>query len=214
MLKSGPFHRIPLSSLLFLAPHVVLHPRIPSHHLFHCPGEPPPDAEPLVLTHAAAIARVGDARGARDAAAELAYAAAIALVHDILSHYLLSVGPTVPAALANAMLQSSFRDLAQELEDAAAPRNVIITFRRQWRRFHCIPDAPHGTATGQVLINEAARPTFGAAIALFVDQLHVSDQELDLVIYEWRRHHGEQVSERGDSSMSSTFEAMRNLAIF
>ncbi|KAJ6605258.1 hypothetical protein DFH09DRAFT_1121064, partial [Mycena vulgaris] len=148
-----------------------------------------------------------------DPDAEHLVCAARSLVEGLLSQYSafkLAVGPAVPAALGNALLLTSFYSLAQELEDAAAPSGMIIDFRRQWRRFHGLPEASHGPAKFPEAL---AQPTFGAAAALFVDKLHVSDIELGALIIVWRSNHGEPVSERGDSSMSLTFEAMSRLAL-
>ncbi|KAJ7485116.1 hypothetical protein B0H11DRAFT_2018189 [Mycena galericulata] len=174
----------------------------------------PGDAD-LAQAHTAALARADAARAARDAAAHIAYEPAATIVNDVLNHYFFSVGPTVPAALATAMLQPSFCDLAQQLEDAAAPINVIIAFRQQWRRFHSFPDAPHGTPSMKFFVGETmAIPTFGAAIAPLVDEHHISDEELHFAIFAWRRDHGEQVLERGESSMPLTLQAMHRLALF
>ena len=155
-----------------------------------------PDAD-QIRAHAASLTRADDARAARDVAARPAYAAACLLVEGLLSHYPdfnLAVGPTVPAALENAMLSTSFYSLAQELEDAAAPSGMILDFRRQWRRFHELPEASHGHAK---FPQAQAQSTFGAAAALFVDELHVSDVDLSVLVHVWRSNHEELVSERG-----------------
>ncbi|KAJ7485119.1 hypothetical protein B0H11DRAFT_2231318 [Mycena galericulata] len=117
------------------------------------------------------------------------------VVERLLSNYpafKLTVGPTLPAALVNALLQSSFYSLAQALEDAAAPPGLIIDFRRQWRRFHLKPDIPHRHAS---LLNALKQPTFGAAAAFFVD-MHVSDHYLGVLITSWRIEYREDVSQR------------------
>ncbi|KAJ7475247.1 hypothetical protein B0H11DRAFT_2034705 [Mycena galericulata] len=142
---------------------------------------------------------------------EPAHADAAAIVQGILSHHLFSVGPTVLAALEDTLLRPSFRGLAQELEDAAAPNNIILAFRRQWRRYHQMPEVPHERAMFRAALEEH---TFGAAAALFVDELHVSDRNLDMLISMWREEHGEDVLQPGDSSMFLTFEAMRRLALY
>ncbi|KAJ7456910.1 hypothetical protein FB451DRAFT_1372630 [Mycena latifolia] len=163
-----------------------------------------PDAEHLVCAHATSLTRVNDARAARDAAA-------CSVVEGLLSHYpafKLTMGPTVPAALQNALLPTSFYSLAQELEDASAPSGMIIDFRRQWRCFHGLPEASHSPAKFPEAL---AQPTFGAAAALFVDKLHVSDIELGALIIVWRSNHGEPVSERG--TFANTFSLTAQLTL-
>ncbi|KAJ7753725.1 hypothetical protein B0H16DRAFT_1722925 [Mycena metata] len=138
-----------------------------------------PNNQDLVNAHVAALARVQAARLVCNAAAGPAYETTRALVEDLLSHFLefkVSVGPTVPATFVNALLETSFSSLGQQLEDAAAPTAVIIDFR---------------AALGQ--------PTFGAAMAYF-DQAHISDVALAAFIVGWRADHEESVSERGDST--------------
>ncbi|KAJ7661931.1 hypothetical protein DFH06DRAFT_1325257 [Mycena polygramma] len=140
--------------------------------------------------------------------------AARLLVQGLLVQYpafALAVGPTVPAAFENALLLSSFCSLAQELEDAAAPIALIIDFRRQWRRFHGLPEAPHGRP---IFVEAFIQPTFGAAVAVFVDKLHVTDAMLDNLIASWRdQQRSEPVSEHPGSSVSSALEAMGRLAL-
>ncbi|KAJ7753731.1 hypothetical protein B0H16DRAFT_761806 [Mycena metata] len=91
-----------------------------------------PNNQDLVNAHVAALARVQAARLVCNAAAGPAYETTRALVEDLLWHFLefkVSVGPTVPATLVNALLETSFSSLGQQLEDAAAPTAVIIEFR-------------------------------------------------------------------------------------
>ncbi|KAJ7753724.1 hypothetical protein B0H16DRAFT_1833849 [Mycena metata] len=148
----------------------------------------PTDAH-LAAAHTAALEHVDATRAVRDAASGPAYAAARALVDGILSHYIefkSSIFGTVPTTLYNAFLSTSFSSLAQELEDAAAQSSIIVDFRRQWRRFHGLPEMPHGRAQFLVAIRLS---TFGAAAAYFVDQLHVSDDDLKALVAVWRAEH-------------------------
>ncbi|KAJ7753723.1 hypothetical protein B0H16DRAFT_1722923 [Mycena metata] len=172
-----------------------------------------PTDERLAATHTAAPAHAQPARLVYDAAAAPAYQTTRTLVDQLLLHFLefkVSLGPTVPAALANMFLDTSFSSLGQQLEDAAAPAAVIVEFRRQWRRFHGMPEVPHDRAD---FVAGLTQPTFGAAMAYF-DQAHISDVALAAFIVLWRDSvHEESVSERGDSTMSLTLEAMHRLAL-
>ncbi|KAJ7922349.1 hypothetical protein B0H13DRAFT_2317599 [Mycena leptocephala] len=140
--------------------------------------------------------RLSDQRGP-------AHADARAVVDHMLSHYAkykFVVGPTVHAALVDALLSTTFQHLAQTLADAAAPTGVILHFRRQWQCFHRPPEeTSYGPAVGRGFCEALVQPTFGAAVALLVDTLNVSDDVLDALIIVWRKQRGVRVSEPGDS---------------
>jgi hypothetical protein len=132
-----------------------------------------------------------------------AYADARAVTDHMLSHYAkyeFVVGPTVHAALVDALLSTTFQHLAQTLADAAAPTGVILHFRRQWQCFHRPPEeTSYGPAMGRGFCEALVQPTFGAAVALLVDTLNVSDDVLDALVIVWRKQRGVRVSEPGTS---------------
>ncbi|KAJ7753730.1 hypothetical protein B0H16DRAFT_1722930 [Mycena metata] len=156
-----------------------------------------PTDEHLAATHTAALAHADAVRLAYDAAATPAHQTTGALVNDLLSHHVefkVSLAPNVPAVLSNALLSTSFSTIGQQLEDAAAPAAVILDFRRQWRRFHDMPEVPHHRAN---YVAYLAQPAFGDAMVYLGDQAHVSDASLAAFIQLWRELREESVSERG-----------------
>ncbi|KAJ7919439.1 hypothetical protein B0H13DRAFT_2320423 [Mycena leptocephala] len=119
--------------------------------------------------------------------AHAAHTAAHNVVQGVLTHhpeFHSNLGPTVPAALETAIFSVSFASLAQELEDAWAPSNVIVDFRRQWRRFHGLPDCTPGFTD---FYEALEKPNFGAAAAFFVDN-HATDLQLIGLVEIWISH--------------------------
>jgi hypothetical protein len=127
--------------------------------------------------------------------ARAAHTAAHNVVQGVLTHhpeFHSNLGPTVPAALETAIFSVSFASLAQELEDAWAPSNVIVDFRREWRQFHGFPDSTPGFTN---FYEALEKPNFGAAAAFFVDR-HATDLQLIALVEIWISHR------RGRSVMS------------
>ncbi|KAJ7229118.1 hypothetical protein GGX14DRAFT_385399 [Mycena pura] len=127
-------------------------------------------------TYDAFNARADDARG---------YANARVVVDRLLSHHLFDVSQT-------ALLSPSFGEIAQLLENAAATPRMSLDFRREWRRFHDLPDQPHNNPP--TVVDCLSNPIFGDAVALLVD-IHVSDIVLSSFVVLWRCQN-EAVSER------------------
>ncbi|KAJ7181582.1 hypothetical protein C8R43DRAFT_273311 [Mycena crocata] len=110
--------------------------------------------------------------------------------------------------LTEGMLEMSFEIVAQELYDFGTDSQMLIDFRLQWRRLHQLPSA-HGEPDYAAALDA---PSFGAAAALFVDSVNVSDAHLDALLQVWRKTHGV-VIHSSSAGISSTLEAMRRLGL-
>ncbi|KAJ7070124.1 hypothetical protein C8F01DRAFT_544715 [Mycena amicta] len=111
-----------------------------------------------------------------------------AVVSNALEHRncpQLTGNPAVLEALATALQETSFRYVAEVLNDACADVDLFIAFRWHWRWLHKKPSALHKRPDNHISV-ALGMHTMGAAAALLVDDLHVRDAHLRLVIDMWR----------------------------
>ncbi|KAJ7181583.1 hypothetical protein C8R43DRAFT_969563 [Mycena crocata] len=164
---------------------------------------PPAAADPPVpaglayirATEALATAEPSDLDAAQlQAQQALTRALEIAYPHTaaILRLYSIVVPGPVVSSLSTAMTRPSFRSLGDELNDLDVAPEVIVDFRRQWRRLHFPGDSLHQSPEQVDFAGD-----FGSLMAQMVDDLNVDDPMLLAVTRVWRGCHKKGMLPRG-----------------